>query len=203
MSNKATFTFTPASTISPYGGYIVINTPNWYSSQSTPQQPYDHQNFECSSSRFISIDTSGTGKQTQRIRQNNQYVWIYSYNIKYTGLYGAETDPITIECIYWRNPIIHEISTGYTINTRDINNQPMDDSDVFSLDTTAFTPYQVPDTSVTYSITQSKIELAKVQTNSVYTVQVQSPVPLEATGCYVKFNFPKELQVESGGLAAY
>ena len=115
-----------------------------------------------------------------------------SYKINYSALYGAATDPITITCRYWRNPIIPAVDTGYVIQTLDYDSNLMDVSAEFSLDATAYTPYQVLDSDVAY-----KVDDSVVQTSTKYTVDIQSPVPFEITGCYVKFNFPKELQVDS------
>ena len=77
---------------------------------------------------------------------------------------------------------------GYTLATRDYSRNMMDRSTTLSLDTTSWASYQAPDSAVTYDIS-----VGKVQVNSKYTVKIESPVPLEATGCFVKYNFPKEL----------
>lgn len=145
FDNIATFTFTPNSQLSTLGGYIDITAPGWYTSTRRTAYAYEETNFECLSDRFVSILSQkkvtayvvGTGLRS-------------SYKINYSALYGAATDPITITCRYWRNPIIPAVDTGYVIQTLDYDSNLMDVSAEFSLDATAYTPYQVLDSDVAY-----------------------------------------------------
>jgi hypothetical protein len=114
-----------------------------------------------------------------------------SYLITYDSLVGgdtAEKNEVTIECVYWRNPIIPALTTGFLITTMDPDGNQMDLSDNFTLDASSFTPFPVLDTAVTYIVASGT-----VQGLSDYTVQIESPIPFEVDGCYVKYIFPKEL----------
>lgn len=101
-----------------------------------------------------------------------------------------ETDEVEVICTYWRNPITPSLATDFSLQTKDLNSNPIDSIASFSLDTTSYTPYQVPDAGITYGITTTTIqELTK------YEIDIVSPVPLEITGCYLKLIFPRELLI--------
>lgn len=107
FENQATFTFTPGSKLQQMGGQIEIKPPVLVKSSRPPKQMFDVAKFECSSTSFVSI--------LRQARSEN--LW----KIEYSALTGAETDPIKIICIYWSNPIVPELSTGYYIVTKDYN----------------------------------------------------------------------------------
>ena len=79
----------------------------------------------------------------------------------------------------------------------------MDKSVKFSLDASAFTPFQAVADDITYTL-GSKL----VQQETTYMIDFKSEVPLEVDdpdnaatnpqGCFVKYNFPRELQVSAG-----
>lgn len=66
----------------------------------------------------------------------------------------------------------------------------MDKSDPFSLYSADFTPYQAVADDLTYTL-GSKL----VQQETTYMIEFDSQVPLEidTDGCYIKYNFPREL----------
>ena len=154
LRNIATFKFKPKTLISQYGGVISITAPNWYVSTRRPLQMYQDRNFQCLSDSFTSIKTQRLSKQ--RIRG----VYYYTYQITYDGLQPLpgkttstmETDEMTIKCTYWRNPIRPEVYTGFNIQTMDSNLNIVDVSSNFQLDATAYTPFQIPDSSIKYTI---------------------------------------------------
>lgn len=44
---------------------------------------------------------------------------VKSFNILFGSITGSLTEPIKIECSYFRNPIVPEINGGYVISTKD------------------------------------------------------------------------------------
>jgi hypothetical protein len=52
----------------------------------------------------------------------NTFTETYSYEIQYEALAASvsNTDQITISCKSWKNPILPEIATGFSIKTKDI-----------------------------------------------------------------------------------
>jgi len=55
QENKATFKFTPATTMSELGGAVVIQGPIWYDSLSANKKMYAYQKISCSSTAFNTI----------------------------------------------------------------------------------------------------------------------------------------------------
>jgi hypothetical protein len=51
-------------------------------------------------------------------------------------LEAAEKREVTIVCSYWRNPILPEVNTGYSISTWDYSGAAIDESTSLSLDAT-------------------------------------------------------------------
>lgn len=109
---------------------------------------YGSKDFECSSTRFTSIVV----QQTKRVWSTALSKLLSSYQIKYAALTGTKTDPITITCNYWRNPITPEKYTGFTIQTFDKNDFLMDITSSFEFDASTYTPYTIADSEVTYTI---------------------------------------------------
>lgn len=215
-TNVATFTFTPKTKLSSLGGAVRITTPLWYESEKNPELPYEEKNFECASTSFATIGRQRAANRGFRDRNGNRFK-VYWYEIPYSALVpypatgtedtlqarllAAETRPVTLVCSYWRNPILPEVSTGYQLTTEDYDGAPIDDSESFTLDASAFVPFPIPDANVVYTLSTPT-----VQTPATYHLQITTPVPLEIDpdgGCYVKFNFPDELLVKEAELTAY
>jgi hypothetical protein len=68
----------------------------------------------------------------------------------------------------------------------------------FSLDASAYTPYPLPPSLITYQVSTETI-----QKDSALTVSFTTPVYFEFTGCYFRFRFPDEIVVEEGKLIGY
>jgi hypothetical protein len=107
------------------GGYIELTAPNWYSSTKYPELPYGHKNFDCTSSRFVGDVSLKNKKKKIKLPDGTKYT-IYWLEIGYDALTGAVTDPITIVCSNWRNPIIPEVSTGFSFQTKDYDKNNID-----------------------------------------------------------------------------
>jgi hypothetical protein len=86
--NVATFTFTPASSISPVGGEIHIEAKAWYTSKRTKAYPMQETGFECSSSSFTEITK-------QQLRSSgSKKKWLILYDKLVSTV--SESSPITI-----------------------------------------------------------------------------------------------------------
>lgn len=195
ISNKATIKFTPATILESAGGQIGIFSPVWYGSLQNDEYPYQLKNFECASTALQTM-TSRVSKQ--RFRQNGQWVFFVQYLITYDSLTGgtaAESKELSIECTYWRNPIVPALVTGFQVYTYDKDGFAIDVSQDFSLDASAFAAYPVSDSAVTNVVADGTVQML-----SDYSVSIESPVPFEVDGCYVKYIFPKELQVTASEL---
>lgn len=195
ISNKATFKFTPATKLVSGGGQIGLYSPVWYGALQNDEYPYQLKTFECASAGLQNMQSRVS---KQRFRQNGQWIFFVQYLITYDSLTGgaaAEGSELIIECTYWRNPITPILTTGFQIYTYDKDGFAIDVSQDFSLDASGFQAYPVLDTAVTYVIQEGT-----VQKLSDYSVSIESPVPFEVDGCFVKYIFPKELQVAATDL---
>ena len=112
--------------------------------------PYDKSNLECTSTSFASILSQTTKPSRQRV--NGQWVNFNYYRIEYSTIIGGITDPITITCSNWRNPIFPQNNGPYNIRTLDYDANEMDFSINYFLDTTNFAPYIVPESDVIYEV---------------------------------------------------
>ena len=77
---------------------------------------------------------------------------VKSFSILFDSITGSLTDPIEIQCSYFRNPIIPEINEGYVISTKDTDGNQIEVSSEFSLDASGYAPYPIPAGSVQYSL---------------------------------------------------
>lgn len=182
--NIATISFTPATTLAQGSGYIEIETPDWavlYDS-SLKQAVIYYPNTgvtSCTSPSFTTTDISDTDED--------------HLFIKYTDLIGSNTQKITITCTNWRNPILPETVSGFTIKTLDAQKYTIDEAENFSFDGTALQSLSIERTDITYSTYMSL-------TGSLYGVSIefQSPLDMQSgDGCYVKYNFPKTLDYQN------
>ena len=64
---------------------------------------------------------------------------------------------ITINCNYWQNPIVPDKFAPIYIITMDKNGNIIDQSSAFEIDASTYTPFIVPDLSVTYAIATKTI----------------------------------------------
>jgi hypothetical protein len=63
------------------------------------------------------------------------------------------TGPVTIKCINWRNPILPEIATGFSLLTLDILGDAIDFTpDLLIIDATNFSPMTIADDSFEYHL---------------------------------------------------
>ena len=139
--------------------------------------------FACTSSSFTEVTKERiTGAGT------GQKKWVISYSSLSSST--TESAPITIACRKWRNPVYPQEVTDFYIITTDAGGAEMDKSDPFSLYAADFTPYQAVADDLTYTL-GSKL----VQQETTYMIEFDSHVPLEidTDGCYIKYNFPREL----------
>jgi hypothetical protein len=145
---------------------------------------------------------------------------VYSYNINYDALktsagtlYNtfASKEKLTIECSHWRNPILPEIATTFSISSFDFSATPVliDAADPFSVvpggGTYAASP--IADQAIKYIVSAPAGAKAPIQSLSTYTISITSPVPLEvaspaagapAVACYLEVEFPRELSAAAG-----
>lgn len=147
-------------------GTIEIAAPVWYQAQNT--YPFEAP-CECKSSRFTvvppsEINTQYSGSVTTKVLK-----------LRYTNLNGAETDPFTLICTNWRNPIIPEADTGYYIRLYDSSGgQLISQTTSMTLDATNFKPYPIDPTSITFS---NSIKFTRATTNM--GVSFSAPVVLD------------------------
>jgi hypothetical protein len=128
IRNIASFKFTPKSIIPKIGGKVIIVVPIWFKAGRT-HYPFT-DNTACVSSQL-----KGTSTKFQRDDDNIE--------VSFTGITGAETDAITIECNFWRNPITPDIITGFNIYTTDKGDKKIDETITpFSLDASGYIAYQ-------------------------------------------------------------
>jgi hypothetical protein len=193
--SSAKITFTPGTSLPLNGAIIEFKMPVWYGGTSTQMYSFEEANFECLCSRITAglqqYTDSGwdlsTGKQTK------------TYIIEYTKLSGATIDPLEFNCNYFRNPIVPLLTSGYQIITKDLDGHLIDVSSDFSLDASGYSPFVLPTSAVTYSISGS----TTVQEKAALTVSFESSVPFEYDGCYVKYEFPREIEAVSADLRTY
>ena len=74
----------------------------------------------------------------------------------------------------------------------------MDITTPFSLDTSAFLPYEMVSSAIRFTVSDST-----VQKPSDVTYTITTEVPFEYDGCYVKFIFPPELEINVDNLKSY
>jgi hypothetical protein len=79
--------------------------------------------IECSSDSFTTIDIAKS--------EDNMLI------IDYTGLIGENTATVSITCTNWKNPILPEMTSGFTIKTLDKSGYVIDESEEFSFDGTS------------------------------------------------------------------
>jgi hypothetical protein len=100
------------------------------------------------------------------------------------------TGPVVIICKNWRNPILPEVITGFSVLTLGILRNAIDFTPNLSqIDATNFSPMAISDDSFEY-------HLSHYHANELsdYTISFNAGLPISAQdGCYVKFTFPPEL----------
>ena len=80
----------------------------------------------------------------------------------------------------------------FQVVTKDNNGREVDVSTKFSLDASQFLPFELPTDNFIYTL-----GTPYVQQLGTYRVNFDLEVPMESTGCYIKFTFPNELKVTS------
>lgn len=206
IDNSVKFVITPASTFSVYGGMLSLSGPPWYDSKRFKDYYWGViPGFACVCAQFTKM--TGASKSSYDAVSNE---FVSTYEIHYDGIKTTKSpktlaakDPITIECSYWRNPVIPQAATGFRWATFDFAASPkaMDVSDPFTVQAAggaAYTPSPIPASAITYTVSHGAGEAKPtIQSLSTYTISVTSPVPLEiaATGCYLEVEFPRELQM--------
>jgi len=78
------------------------------------------------------------------------------------------------------------------VTTMDVDAVEIDFSVAFNVDATNYAPHTVAEDNVVYTPT-----INTVQVDTKHKVEINSPVPFDLDGCYVKFNFPDELLVST------
>lgn len=105
----------------------------WYRSIIYDQYPYEGA-YRCSSDRTGVLDFQiDSDPYTGAV----EYIMIYYY------LTGDPTDPLTITCPDWRNPIVPKVDDGYIMIITDIAGYTIEVSEPFSIDATNFLPYPI------------------------------------------------------------
>jgi hypothetical protein len=142
---------------------------------------FGSDNFECTSASFASTQFS--------IDPSNSNIIV----IQYTGRVGKDNDFVTITCTNWRNPIVPEVISGFSIKTFLSDPLTEIDSGNFELDASNFTAQTIDSSLISYSVSPYSTDEAKI---ADYTISFESPIPLniETSGeCYVKYTIPPEL----------
>jgi len=139
-TNVATISITPISSLSKNGGQVELQTPAWYVSDRLDLYPYD--NAECSSDQLDGLESIGSD----------------TLLLSYTALLVGVNDEITITCKGWRNPIVPELSSAsYYLTTKDPGGVDIDKTSAFEFDASSFTPYQILDANIEYTIGTSLV----------------------------------------------
>ena len=136
----------------------------------------------------------------------------------------ASTEPLTIECSHWRNPVLPSFPDVYSFYTYDFNGKLIDRSeaaDAFPVVPGGgkYAASPIADQDITYSLSGAGMipstvagapAKAPIQSLSTYKVSIVSPVPLEvaspaagapAVACYLEVEFPRELTIAAGSRA--
>lgn len=110
--------------------------------------------------------------------------------IAYTGLEAVKD--IVIKCDNWRNPVRPLVYSGFEIRILDMLGRPADaGSDPFSIDATAFTPFEIQDSSIYLALTDNLTRKA-----SDYTFTIKSEVPIQTgKACQVTLRLPEDLDI--------
>ena len=132
----------------------------------------------------------------------------------------ATTEPLTIECSHWRNPILPISLDVYKFTTEEnLNINLAQRIDSFAPSPAGgfpvlpgggtYAPSPIPDADITWEIDGSSAK-APIQGLSTYKVTIESPVPLEVldtsptdpayvpVACYLEVTFPRELAIAAG-----
>jgi hypothetical protein len=114
-----------------------------------------------------------------------------SFTLEYSKLLVDSKAKIDIVCREWMNPILPEVTkTEFQVTTKDRAGKNIDQSAKFSFDASSFSPYLIPNANVKFTI-----DTPYVQKDSSYSIEIDLPVPMEMTDCYVKITFPKQIKV--------
>ena len=111
-----TLTIIPSTSMIKNAGIIEIAAPVWYSRYDNgdliEQYPYGLV-YRCSSTRVALMDSFEVffsfGSQD-----------FYVLQITYYDLLGDPSEPLTITCPDWRNPIIPKLDEGYEVKIKDL-----------------------------------------------------------------------------------
>jgi hypothetical protein len=189
--NMASISFTPASPL-PSPGRIELTTPTWTYNfdiglgEFVTEYSMGDPNFSCESPSLTGLDTSGSSEGT--------------LSLAYESFTGSASDPVLIECNYWRNPIVPGEYAGFyirTFATYDTHEEIRDKSDEITLDATNLLPDSIDDAMISYSL-----DRPIPGETSAYAIEFESDILIESIGyCHVKYTFPKELDVSELDLA--
>lgn len=75
--------------------------------------------------------------------------------------------------------------------SKDLSDFLIDVSTGFSLDASTYDPYPLSAADISFTFGDK----TTIQEQAELTVTLESPVPFEYTGCYLKYTFPVELPV--------
>ena len=165
IQNTATFKFRPATSLPENGGQFALDFPTWYQTKGVTEDGYDAiydqysfggENFNCESPNIAagldqgsdSKDSSGDGMVIR-----NEQKWV----IYFTEIAGSGSDEVTIICKGFRNPITPVVVSGYSITIQDSLGNMIDRTFPFSLDASAFTPFDMPFGNIVYTVGDSKV----------------------------------------------
>lgn len=177
-----TFKFVAGANFPKYGGQLVLGLPNWYGDGTPSVFNNDALVTVCSSNEIVIME--------QKLTNSDHIVKFQKYS-------GTATDTITIKCTNYNNPVYEKTLTGFSLSVFDlesINNNIMSFPD-WSLDATTLLPLTLT-TDVSFSfedvIDNNALTQVPIQTIVTILIAFTMPVPVEKSGCYVKYTFPND-----------
>ena len=126
-------------------------------------------------------------------------------DITYTGTASAvaayDSAPIKLVCQSWQNPILPEVTTGFSIAAKDSSKTAsLMATAAFSIDASTFAPYPMDPAIFTLNPDD-----ATVQRPAAYTLAFTSPVPLQqsAAGCFLRLVFPDDFGFDQSSFTTF
>ena len=220
-SNEVTITFKPTTMLDAKEGSIKVYSQPNFNALEVVGYVHDDDEFSCRSDQLYL-------PQTEADSAKAFFLVKYEFlTIKQTEqeIQAGVKPTITLICKNWWNPVSKRVMKGFRIKTFDKYDIRIDETDdqpsdvlaanlveedkviTFSLDASNFDAYPITEKTrkadELYGIPNRPDGANQIQGYGAYTIKVKTDVPLEYTGCYVKYIFPKELQIEASKLQKF
>lgn len=191
-------TMTPGEELPSYGGILVLTIPKWYVTATTTVFNVSPKT-ECSSP---TVQGSTIAQQTS-IGSNQHYFYFKEFT-------GTATTPITIKCSNYNNPIYDTAAVGpFAVKVQDLEEPPNDivAYPSFTFDAvglgarTALLPLAFQLFTGSSGTVSNPIA---IQTSGSIAIEFEmGAVPVDDTGCYVKYTFPNDFVLPATALRSY